>query len=145
MRRVKPGAHPHTRVTPGCLIITSGWQHWPCLFPQHGPGRKHERELGMAAWQWAIVEQHPGDFLRGLFHSDGARFWNWTVRLVAGEPKRYEYPRWQFSNRSAEIRGWSGDALDLAGVAWRRSSWCALSVSRRAAVTRLDRIIGPKQ
>ena len=27
------------------------WKHWPCLFPQHGPGRKHERKIRLEAWQ----------------------------------------------------------------------------------------------
>ena len=40
MRTVKPGSHPHTRMKPGCVVTTTGWKHWPCLFPQHGPGHK---------------------------------------------------------------------------------------------------------
>jgi hypothetical protein len=62
-----------------------------CLFPQHGPGRKHERVLEMADWQRAIVERHPADFLRGLFHSDGCRVNNWATREVRGEKKRRSY------------------------------------------------------
>ena len=42
------------------------------LFPQHGPGRKHERPIVLAAWQDEVVRAHPGHFLRGLLHSDGA-------------------------------------------------------------------------
>jgi hypothetical protein len=126
------------------VVVQSTWKHWPCLFPQHGPGRKHERTLGMAAWQWEIVEAHPGDFLRGLFHSDGCRVRNWATRPVAGVTKRYEYPRWQFTNHSEEILGWCCAALDLVGIPWRRSSWKVVSVSRRSAVAELDRLIGPK-
>ncbi len=144
MRLVKPGCRPHTREVPGCLIMTVSWKHWPCLFPQHGPGRKHERRLGMADWQWSIVERHPSAFLRGLFHSDGCRANNWTQRLVAGEMKRYDYPRWQFTNNSAEIRGWCCDALDLLDVPWRQSNWKTISVSTRAGVARLDELIGAK-
>jgi len=128
MRGVKPGARPHTRIKSGCLVITTSWKHWPCLFPQHGPGRKHQRVLGMTDWQWAVVEHHPADFLRGLFHSDGCLVSNWATRLVAGEKKRYEYPRWQFVNESAEIMGWCRDALDLVGVAWRQTTRRTLSV-----------------
>ena len=145
MRGVKPRCRPHTRVVPGCLITTVSWKDWPCLFPQHGPGRKHERELGMTAWQWAIVTDHPADFLRGLFHSDGCRIDNWATRMVAGEIKRYEYGRWQLSNRSEEILTWCGDALDLLGVPWRRSSFKHVSVSTRAGVALLDELIGPKR
>ena len=138
-------SRPTFRVrAPGVTVVQSHWTHWPCLFPQHGPGRKHERVLGMQDWQWAVVEQHPADFLRGLFHSDGARVRNWTTRMVDGERKRYDYPRWQFVNVSTEIMGWCCEALDLVGVEWRRSNHKTISVSRRVSVARLDALIGPK-
>ena len=129
---------------PGVVVVQNCWKHWPCLFPQHGPGRKHERVLGMTDWQWALVRDHPADFLRGLFHSDGSRVNNWATRPVAGVVKRYEYPRWQFTNCSAEIRQWCCDALDLVGVPWRRSNAKTISVSTRAGVARLDDLIGRK-
>ncbi len=129
---------------PGCTVVQAGWKHWPCLFPQHGPGRKHERPVALEAWQRAIVEQHPAEFLRGLFHSDGSRVRNWARRPVAGELKRYDYPRWQFSNTSADIRALCCWALDLVEVEWRASSRQHVSVSKRAAVARLDELIGPK-
>ncbi len=44
---------------------------WPCLFPQHGPGKKHDRPIVLEPWQQAIVDEHPGRLLQGLFHSDG--------------------------------------------------------------------------
>jgi hypothetical protein len=28
---------------------------WPCLFPQHGPGPKHERRIVLEPWQDTIV------------------------------------------------------------------------------------------
>jgi len=144
MRRVKPGGRPHTRQVPGAVVTTVSWKHWPCLFPQHGPGRKHERSLGMQPWQWAVVEEHPGAFLRGLFHSDGARVNNWATRMVAGERKRYDYPRWQFVNASEEILGWCGDALDLVDVPWRRSGPRTISVSARVWIARLDELGRPE-
>lgn len=145
MRTVKPGGRPHTRRSPGCVITTISWKHWTCLFPQHGPGRKHQRAIVLQDWQTAIVEDHPADFLRGLFHSDGARVANWATRTVAGRKKRYEYPRWQFSNRSADIRDLCCWALDLSGVPWRRSNAWTISVSTRAGVARLDELVGPKR
>jgi hypothetical protein len=129
---------------PGCTVITVSWKHWPCLFPQHGPGRKHTRELVMADWQRSIVEEHPAAFLRGLFHSDGCHVNNWATRMVAGEKRRYEYGRWQFTNESGDIMRWCGEALDLLEVPWRQTSRRTLSVSRREAVVRLDTLIGLK-
>ena len=81
---VRPGCRVGLVSAPGATVVQSYWKHWPCLFPQHGPGRKHERALPMECWQWRIVSDHPGDFLRGLFHSDGARVRNWATRRVGG-------------------------------------------------------------
>ena len=55
MRRVKPGAGRTRAKVPGCTNTTVSWKHWPCLFPQHGPGRKDQRTLTMTSWQWEIV------------------------------------------------------------------------------------------
>lgn len=96
----------------------------------------------MEDWQHQIVEMPPGSFLGGLFHSDGCRARNWTRRVVAGEMKRYNYPRWH-TNYSADIRELCCWALDLVDVAWRQSNW-TISVSRREAVERLDSLIGLK-
>jgi hypothetical protein len=144
MRAVKPGARVHERFRPGCRVTAVGWKHWPCLFPQHGPGHKHERPIVLEPWQAAIVEQHPGRFLRGLFHSDGCRITNWTERLVGGERKRYEYSRYFFSNRSEDILQLGEWALDLLGVEHRRSNAWNISVARKASVAILDQHVGPK-
>lgn len=142
--RVRP--HSRTFLVPkeGCTDVQSNWTHWPCLFPQHGPGRKHERDIVLEDWQSAIVVRHPALFLRGLFHSDGCRTINSTTKPIAGAPKTFLYPRWQFVNASEQIRDLCTWALDLADIAWRRSNPRVISVSRREAVARLDDLIGPK-
>lgn len=144
LRRVKPSGRPHIRNLPGALSTTVSWKHWPCLFPQHGPGRKHTRPIVLAPWQREIVERHTGRFLRGLFHSDGCRFTNWTEKTIAGTRKRYEYPRYMFTNRSTDILALCGWALDLLEIDWRMANARNLSVARRAAVAALDRHVGPK-
>ncbi|HWM75087.1 MAG TPA: hypothetical protein VNQ53_15170 [Nocardioides sp.] len=63
---------------------------------------------------------------------------------LAGEWKRYDYPRWQFTNVSADIREPCCWALDLVDIAWRQSNHKTISVSTRAGVARLDELIGPK-
>lgn len=105
MATVKPTGKPHTRRVPGAVITTVSWKHWPCLLPQHGPGRKHERPIRLEDWQTEVVEAFPADFLRGLFHSDGCRVANWATRMVGGERKRYDYPRWQFPSLRPSLRG----------------------------------------
>lgn len=129
---------------PGCVVVQAHGKHWTCLFPQHGPGRKHERPIVLEDWQRDIVTAHPGDFLRGLFHSDGCRARNWTRKVVAGELKRYDYLRWQFTNSSDDIRELCCWALELVDIPWRQSNGKTISVSRRHAVARLDELIGPR-
>jgi hypothetical protein len=141
---VHPSRPVHRVRAVGCTAVVSYWKHWPCLFPQHGPGPKHLRRIELADWQQEIVREHPGEFLRGLFHSDGCRVANWASRQVDGVVKRYEYPRYQFSNESADIMRLCQWALDLVGLPWRMPRSNALSVARREAVEALDRLIGPK-
>jgi len=142
--RVMPANKVSRARAPGCHFVQAYSKHWPCVFPQHGPGVKHQRVIQLATWQRDIVEADPRPFLRGLFHSDGCRVTNWTVRVVAGQPKRYEYPRYFFSNRSEDILGLCSWALDLLGIAWRRNGRWSLSVARREAVACLDEFVGPK-
>jgi hypothetical protein len=124
----------------GCVSVQSYGKHWPCLFPQHGPGMKHERPIVLTDWQREIVEAQPGDFLRGLFHSDGCRFAN----RVTVRGKQYVYPRYMFNNESGDIMGLCQWGLDLLGIAWRMNRRNSLSVARREAVAALDRHVGPK-
>jgi hypothetical protein len=144
LRAVKPGGLVHTRQLNGCEAVTLGWKHWPCLFPQHGPGRKHERPIVLEDWQRAIVEQHAGRFVRGLIHSDGCRVTNRVTRVVGGSPHQYEYPRYFFSNASEDILGLAMWALDLLGVQHRRPSGRNISVARADSVAVLDEHVGPK-
>ncbi|MDP2772161.1 MAG: hypothetical protein Q8O61_01295 [Nocardioides sp.] len=64
---------------------------------------------------------------------------------MAGAMKYYVYPRWQFTNYSADIRALCCWALDLADVPWRQSNVNHISVSTRAGVARLDELIGLKR
>ena len=123
------------------LYVESYWKHWPCLFPQHGPGRKHERRIALVPWQQRIVDAHPDQLVRGLIHSDGSRHLN---RIK--HPKRtYEYVRYEFTNRSDDIKRIFCDGLRRARREWRVMNRDAISVARRASVAKLDGFIGPKR
>ena len=128
----------------GMTEVKSTSKHWPCLFPQHGPGMKHTRKIELADWQQVIVDRYPGDFARGLFHSDGCRGMNRVRRVLSDGERWYAYPRYLFSNKSTDILGLCGAALDRLGVQWRFARWDVISVARRDAVARLDEFVGPK-
>lgn len=120
----------------GCVDVASYWKHWPCLFPQHGPGPKHLRSIVLAPWQQEIADAHPGRLLRGLIHSDGCRGMN----RVKGK----DYPRYYFTNNSSEIRAIFCEACDKYGVAYRPTNWNTISLARKPDVARLDLVVGPK-
>jgi hypothetical protein len=142
IKRVKPTASPCPRRGVGVVRTEARWKHWPCLFPQHGPGRKHLRKIELVEWQREIVAKYPEQLLRGLFHSDGCRFVNWASK--PGTDKRYYYVRYMFSNESDDIRKILTDTLDLLGIAWRQPRRNMIAVSRKEAVAALDVFVGPK-
>lgn len=129
----------------GCHDVKSYSRHWLCLLPQHGPGKKQDRSIVLEPWQQEIVDAHPGRLLRGLFHSDGWRGHNVAVhRAPDGFVTRYRYSRYEFTNKSAHIRGICTEALDALGIAWRPNGPWRISVNRRDAVAALDEHVGPK-
>lgn len=125
---------------PGCKEIYSLSKHWPCLLPQHGPGRKHERPIILEPWQRLVaIERHPQLLLRGLIHSDGCRY----IKRVESKGKEYVYTRYQFTNRSADIRRIFTDACDRVGIDWREYPYNVV-ICRRSSIEKLDQFIGPK-
>ena len=130
---------------PGCFVVALSKGTVADAFPQHGPGRKHERPIVLAPWQREIVEELPGQFVRGLIHSDGARCINrFTTKLPSGRVAEYAYPRYFFSNLSSDIRDLFREACGLLGVRVTQCNPRNLSVSHRDSVAILDRHVGPK-
>jgi hypothetical protein len=58
--------------------------------------------------------------------------------------KDYEYPRYQFSNRSRDIKKLFTDVCDQLGIEWRPWGKHHISVARRESVALMDEFIGPK-
>ncbi len=144
-------AAPDARVSIGkirnsaAVVVRCYWWGWLEAFPQHGPGRKHQRLIRLVDWQNDIVRDHPWYFLRGLLHSDGCRTVNrFETRLPSGRLARYAYPRWFFSNESADIRGLFTATCDLLGLRWTQSNRRNISIAHRHSVAILDERIGPK-
>jgi LAGLIDADG-like domain len=109
---------------------------WPLHFPQHGPGRKHERKIELAWWQAEIVDRFPREFLRGLIHADGCR----VLNRVNGK----DYPRYFFDQVSNEIRRLFCEACDRLGIEYTWSRWKTVSIARSRSVALLDGFVGPK-
>ena len=104
----------------------------------HGP-------IVLTEWQRDIVDAHSRPFLRGLLHSDGCRTVNrFSTRLPSGRVAKYAYPRYFFSNRSADIRGLFCEYCDKLGIHWTQSNPRNISVSHRDSVAALDAFVDAK-
>jgi hypothetical protein len=139
----RPCARPHA--VHRSIRVEAGSKLWPDLFPQMGPGRKHERPIVLAPWQREIVEAHPWPFVRRLIHFDGCRTVNrFKTRLPSGRVAEYAYPRYFFSNLSEDIRRLFCESCERLGLRWTQSNHRNISVSHRTSVALLDENVGPK-
>ena len=132
---------PYNRVSQtqrsGCARVSSYSKSWGTLLPQHGPGKKHTRRIQLADWQRTVTHAQPQLFLEGLIHSDGTRGINHTRSggVLRG------YPRYQFSNRSEDIKQLFCEHCDLLGIEWRVMNRQTISVARRESVRLLDEFV----
>jgi hypothetical protein len=142
MKEVMPSSkvNTHRKGEDRADYVVSYSKAWPCLFPQHGPGRKHRRHIALTTWQWDLVETDPRPLLRGLIHSDGCRHLN-TIRHPN---KTYRYPRYEFTNKSQDIKRIFCAACDLLAIEWRVMNAKTISIARRCSVGRMDQFVGPK-
>src|SRR5215470_15625313 len=92
MAAVMPTSSVYGVEQTGCTMIKSYSKHWACLFPQHGPGRKHQRKIELATGKRSscenIRENSPGvvPFRRLAWCEPGAqdaRRWRPLVRILA--------------------------------------------------------------
>jgi hypothetical protein len=122
-------------------ILSVYSSHLPCLFPQHGPGKKHERRIELERWQRICIETAPLNFLRGCIRSDGSFFVNRTGV--------YRYPSYEFTNYSVDIAALFAEACDLAGIRYRRNvgrhGSAKFRINRRESVGVLLHAIGIKE
>lgn len=137
MREIRRGhVAIQRRLHENCVEVLAYWKCWPCLFPQHGSGRKHARPIELTEWQEQIVDRWPKQLLRGLIHSDGCRFIKTGTKWI--------WPRYAFSNTSTDIRRIFCEACDRLGLHYTFAKGTVVYVSRKADVAKLDTFIGPK-
>jgi hypothetical protein len=117
--------------------VVCTYKFWPDLFPQHGAGSKHLREIRLEEWQLQIVDRYPLEFFKGLYHSDGCR----ETNIVKGK----NYPRYAFTNFSQDIRQLFCYTCNLLGLHWTvASNGRNINIAKRLDVEYLDRVVGPK-
>jgi hypothetical protein len=144
MKRTLPSNKVNSvRKPSNCIEVYSYSRAWPCLFPQHGPGKKHDRRIWLTDWQQRLCERWPEALIRGMVQSDGHRFIN-TGR------SNWTNPRYGFSNLSTDLTSIFCTACDCLGLHWTgafpndESKAVVIYVSRKVDVARMDEFVGPK-
>jgi hypothetical protein len=142
-RRALKAVRPANRAWVGrkrtcrCNVVMMYSNHWPCLLPQMGTGRKHARPIRLEPWQEELVSREREALVRGLIHSDGCR--------VVANDRGVRSVRYHFSNLSEDIKHIYCESLDALGVRWTRPCAKQIAVYRKASTARLDEFIGPKR
>lgn len=122
----------------GCDVVGVYSNLLPLLFPQHGPGPKHERSLTLTDAQERVVRPRP--LLRGLLHSDGCRY----TETRPGRGKTYSYVMYAFTNKSEDLHAIVGAAAARLSLRPTRTGTKNTFFRRRADVQALDAFVGPK-
>jgi hypothetical protein len=145
MHATVPDNKVHVLLTPSnCYSVSAYSRSWPCLFPQHGAGLKHNRPIYLAEWQQELAERWPKQLLKGLIQSDGCR----SYSTGSGG---WRQPRYVFSNVSTDITSIFCSACDCLDLKWtasfpkKESAAVSIYVSRQADVARMDEFVGPKR
>lgn len=129
------------------------------IFPQHGIGKKHDRDVSLKDWQKDNIEYE--ELALGLFHSDGCKF----LTKIKNKLKEYTYyDNYGFKNCSLDIIEIYKRCLDNLSVKYRVVT-CSKSkphfinerqiitktqaydvvVSKRAEVEKLKKVLGKKE
>lgn len=119
-----------------CVVIQTYSNYIIELFPQHGPGKKHEREITLQEWQRKLIEQNPKPFIKGLIISDGCRFKQTNCNSFY----------YQFTNMSLDIKNLFVWACGLIGINLIKQNTNSknIMVRNQDYVKILDEFIGEK-
>jgi len=83
----------------GCKMVGIYNTNLPLIFPQHGTGKKHNRNIKLIDWQEKYLQHN--ELAKGLFHSDGCYFVN---KIKNKKTLKYrEYPTYWFTNCSEDL------------------------------------------
>jgi len=117
-----------------CICFAVNCKELKNIFPQMGPGRKHNREIKLSQWQTQNIMH--SELLMGLFHSDGCFY-------VSDDRDNYN-----FSNRSVDIHNIFQNSCTYFNVKYTVSRYQgeikSTNINKRKDVVKLYYLIGSK-
>ncbi len=130
-----------------CVILYGYSKEIQHLFPLF-EGKKHESPLVLESWQRDIIDTHPQEFLKGLYHTDGSRYIH-----AQGNLKHIHY---NFTNKSKDIIDLFCESCDKLDIEYRinerpfintkdevSTGW-TVTIGKRAEVERCEILLGKK-
>jgi hypothetical protein len=124
----------------GCIYLSVYNNELQEIFPQHGPGCKHNRKINLLKWQSEILINV--EFMRGLIHSDGC-FYKEIIN------NKYHYDRFMFSNKSADLHELFQSTCDKINLEYdfqhKGDGIWQTRISKKDSVNKLKQIIGTKE
>lgn len=123
------------RTGANCVEVKMYGSYLPTVFPQHGIGEKHTRKISLADWQVNITRQYPEFLIAGLIDSDGSRY------IHTDTQKKYQYPNYQFTNMSEDIKDIFCEHCDLAGIYYTRTEHKNVYMRKKDNVEFIDNLL----
>jgi hypothetical protein len=114
----------------GCIYLYVYNKHLPIMFPQHGSGRKHLRNIILENWQVNMIDWV--ELLRGLFHSDGSYYFD--------RGKDY----FNFTNLSDNILNLFKMCCHNLGIHYTQTNDKTIRIGKRQDVKTVKELIGTK-
>lgn len=122
----------------GCTHITIYDKYLPHYFPQHGKGFKHDRNVKLTQFQIENIDHR--ELMKGLWLSDGS--------FYLAKNGKYEYERYNFTNKSLDIIELFEKCLKLEDVTYSKrikpnNIW-TIEVQNKIGVNKLKPIFETK-
>jgi DNA-binding transcriptional regulator WhiA len=119
----------------GCTVIGIYDKNLPLYFPQHAPGKKHDRKIKLADYQRDNLDYE--NLMKGLWVSDGSYYL---------AQKKYEC--YNFTNKSTDIISLFEECLNSFNIAYRKRMkkngvWI-LEITKKSEVSKMKDLIGVK-
>ena len=119
----------------GCTVIAIYDKNLPLYFPQHGVGKKHDREIILSDYQRENID-YP-NLLKGLWVSDGSYY------LASSK-----YEAYNFTNKSTDIISLFEECLTFCEVNYRKrikknGVWI-IEITKKSEVQKMKELVGFK-
>jgi hypothetical protein len=122
----------------GCSVLIIFDKNLPVYFPQHGSGKKHDREIELSNFQRENIDYK--NLLRGLWISDGS--------FYKASDGKYSYERYNFTNKSTDIISLFEECLVSLDIKYdkrvKKNGIWVIQIQKKSEVDKMKKVVGVK-